>query len=60
MTLPPVSPRNDLKMRNELRSSILMTCHNPDLGRASVEAHISCGTTNQKHYPDLGRDTSLV
>ena len=31
-----------------------MTCHHQNLGSASlVEANFPCGTTNQKHYPDI-------
>ena len=49
-TPPLVSPRNDVWRR----TSILMTCHNPDLGSASN--WMKQTLTNQKHYPDLGRD----
>ena len=37
-----------------------MTHHNPDLGSASDWLNQPCGTTNQKHYPDLGSDVSSV
>ena len=48
--------------RNERRNSVLMTRHYSDLGSAS---HWSCGvekfvSANQKRYPNLGGDTSLV
>ena len=54
---PLVTPRNDV--RNKHRNSTLMTCHYPDLRRAS---DWSCGeknvfrkfaSTNQTHYPDI-------
>ena len=53
-TPPLVSPRNDVWRR----TSILMTCHNPDLGSASN--WMKQTLTNQKHYPDLGRDALWV
>ena len=37
-----------------------MSLLRPGKGFWLVEAHIPCGFTNQKHYPDLGSDTSLV
>ena len=40
-----------------------MTYHYPDLVSASdnlVESNFQRGTTNQKHYPDLRSDVSLV
>ena len=60
---PLVSPQNDL-LRNNSRNSILMLCHCPDLDSTVyfwlVKANFLCGMTNQKHYPDLGSDTSSV
>ena len=36
-----------------------MTCHYADLGSASDWLkQFPSGTTNQKHYPDLGAETS--
>ena len=35
-----------------------MTCHYPDLVSAVIDWKIA--STNQKHYPDLGSDTSSV
>ena len=43
-------------LRNELRHSTLMSCHYPVLGSGSD--WFTIGSTNQKHYPDLGSDTS--
>ena len=47
-------------LRNEHRNSILMTCHYPEQGSASVwSCHKGDSLqTNQKHYPDLGSDAS--
>ena len=53
-TPPLVSLRNDVWRR----TSILMTCHNPDLGSASN--WMKQTLTNQTHYPDLGRDALSV
>ena len=48
-------------LRNERRNSILMTRHYPDLvGFWLVESNFLRGTANQKHYPDLGSDTSSI
>ena len=46
------------RLRKERRNSILMTRHCRDLG--SVLIGWKFASTNQKHYPDLGSDLSLV
>ena len=59
--LPLVSPPNDVWEMSAETPSILMTRHYPDMGSASVTGLIKFpphGTTNQKHYSDLGSDTS--
>ena len=60
------------RLRNKRRNSILMMPHHPDVGVPShwpfmrclcfwlLEGNIPHNTTNQKHYPDLGSDTSPV
>ena len=53
MTSPLVSPRNDWRLRNELRHSILTTCHYPDQGSASD--WLSKFLTSETNYPALGR-----
>ena len=46
----------ECSLRNKHRNSILMTCHYPDLGSASVIgwSKFPQDTANQKYYPDLG------
>ena len=46
------------RLRNERRKTILLTRHYPDLGSASD--WMKQISTNQNHYPDMGKDTSLV
>ena len=53
-----VSPAN-WRVGKELRNSIPMTSHYPDLAIAS-DWMKQINLTNQKHYPDLGSDASLV
>ena len=55
-------PAKSWRVRNERRNSILMTHHHPDLGCASdwLKQVSYRGTTNQKHYPDLGSGSSSV
>ena len=53
MTSPLVSPRNDWRLRNELRHSILTTCHYPDQG--SAFDWLSKFLTSETNYPALGR-----
>ena len=52
--------------RNECRSSVLITCHNPNLhnyyfGKFALTSENIFSHTNhrQKHYSDLGSDTSV-
>ena len=45
-------------LRNKCRNSILMSYHYPDLGVLLIGW--KSASSNQKHYPDLGCDTSLV
>ena len=44
------------------RNSILITCYYPDLGSSSNWSVLwkEFASTNRKHYPDLGIDTSSV
>ena len=53
-----VSPAN-WRVGKERRNSIPMTSHYPDLAIAS-DWMKQINLTNQKHYPDLGSDASLV
>ena len=50
------------RLRNKRRNSILMTHHYPDLSSASdwLNQILPRGTTNLKHYPALGSDSSSV
>ena len=52
------------RLRNKRRNSVLMTHHYPDLGILYcfllVVPHGKFDSANQKHYPDLGSDTSSV
>ena len=60
LSMPPlISPRNDI-LRNECRNPILMTCNYPDMGKASdwPRHGEKFASTNQRHYQDLGNDTS--
>ena len=45
-------------LRNKRKSSILMRCHYPDWAVLLIGWSVS--VINQKHYPDLGSDISLV
>ena len=47
------------RVGKERRNSIPMTSHYPDLASAS-DWMKQINLTNQKHYPDLGSDASLV
>ena len=49
----------DIFRQTELWGLILMTCHYPDWScLLLVETNFPFNTTNQKHYQDLGSDTS--
>ena len=49
----------DIFRQTELWGPILMTCHYPDWScLLLVETNFPFNTTNQKHYQDLGSDTS--
>ena len=63
-----ISPRHhwfprEMTSEQASANSILMTRHYPDVGSVFdwlKQISLAAGSTNQKHYPDLGRDSSAV
>ena len=50
-----------LRLSNKRRNSVLMTCHYSDLSTVLLIGHTDkFASASQKHYQDLGGDTSSV